>query len=129
MATSVGVRVKILPRLGKALLGEDLGRFQEPRVSDLLRRPPRSLDRERMREWVSGSRVLITGAGGSIGSELARQVARLGPKSLALCDASEASLFEIHAELVPEWGPLIERPYLVDVRDATSVGLLHEELL
>jgi len=121
-ASAVGVRVKILPRLTHALLGTDLGRFQQPRISDLLRRPPRSLDRDRMRKWIAGRRVLITGAGGSIGSELARQVAALGPESLALCDSCEENIFEIHGELSPSYGEILQPPYLVDVREAVSVS-------
>ncbi len=126
-ATARGVRVKILPRLRHALLGEDLGRFQEPDISDLLRRPPRSLDRVRMKSWLQGRRVLITGAGGSIGSELARQVAALGPESLALCDACEANLFEIHRELGPLHGELLGEPFLVDVRDRAGVARMFRD--
>jgi FlaA1/EpsC-like NDP-sugar epimerase len=126
-ASAVSLRVKILPRLESALLGADLGRFHEPDIADLLRRPPRHLDRERMQRWISGRRVLITGAGGSIGSELASQVAGLGPQSLALCDACESKLFEVHSEMARLHGGVVERPFLVDVRDEAGVGRMFEE--
>ena len=51
-------------------------------IADLLRRPARKLDRDRMRQWIQGRRILVTGAGGSIGIELARQVGELGPEKL-----------------------------------------------
>lgn len=120
-ATASGVSVKLLPRLHGALLGEDIPRFEEPKIADLLRRTPRVLARERMRDWVRGRRILITGAGGSIGSELVRQVAELGCEGLALCDASEENLFRIEEELRSFDDPPATRPYLVDMRDGASV--------
>ncbi|HLU47465.1 MAG TPA: polysaccharide biosynthesis protein, partial [Planctomycetota bacterium] len=122
-----GLRTKILPRLERALLGSDLARFQEPDIADLLRRSPRSLDRDRVARWIRGRRVLITGAGGSIGSELARQVAALEPQSLALCDASEYNLFRVHRELTLEGVTALDAPYLIDVRDAEGVARLFAE--
>jgi FlaA1/EpsC-like NDP-sugar epimerase len=122
-----GVRVKILPRLESALLATDLDSFQEPDIADLLRRPSRSLNREQMRSWLRGRRVLITGAGGSVGSELARQVGRLGPEALALCDNCECNLFHIHRELAALNGKGLEEPYLVDIRDAPGVERMFRE--
>lgn len=126
-ASAVRVQVKLLPRLEHALLGEDLRRFHEPDISDLLRRPPRSLDRARMRDWIRGRRVLITGAGGSIGRELARQVSQLGPDALALCDCSEENLFEIHHELTPRSSGMILRPFLTNVCDQDAVTRMFRE--
>ncbi len=120
-ATSHSIRTKILPKLRHSLLGQDLGRFQEPDIADLLRRSPRSLDRQSMEDWVANRRVLITGAGGSIGQELSRQVAKLGPSALALCDACEANLFDIHGQLNRRFSSGVARPFLVDIRDATGV--------
>lgn len=125
-ARRAGLRTKILPRLESAILGSDLGRFQEPDIADLLRRPPRSLDRERVHRWIRGRRVLITGAGGSIGSELARQVAGLEPLSLALCDSSEYNLFRIHRELSLATD-LVVAPFLVDARDRDGVHRVFSE--
>jgi O-antigen biosynthesis protein WbqV len=122
-----GARVKILPRLESALLERDLASFQEPDIVDLLSRPSRSLDRRRMEEWIRGRRVLITGAGGSVGSELARQVSRLGPASLALCDACELNLFRIHGELAASNGTHLSPPYLADVRDGAAVERMFED--
>jgi FlaA1/EpsC-like NDP-sugar epimerase len=127
-ADHLGVRVRILPHLSHALLGEDIARFQKPNIADLLRRPPRRLDKERMREWVRGRRILITGAGGSIGSELVRHVAKLEPELIALCDASECNLFQIEQELTRMDGQLDTASYLVDIRNVPSVQRMFEDV-
>ena len=126
-ASPLNIRVKILPPVVRTLQGTEIPPFHELHISDLLRRPPRCLDRERMRSWIQGRRVLITGAGGSIGSELARQVVRLGPQSLALCDASETNLFHIHHELASLGEKSLDKPYLVDVRDSPGVQRMFED--
>ncbi len=127
-AAPLNLRVKILPRLEHALIGSDLNRFHDVEIADLLRRPTRRLDPEGMRRWVKDRRVLITGAGGTIGSELARQVARLGPRSLALCDSSEAGLFQIHGELASRHGGMILAPYLVNVCESPAVDRMFREV-
>jgi FlaA1/EpsC-like NDP-sugar epimerase len=104
--------------------GAGLPRFEEPRIEDLLSRPPRKLDRDRMRAWIRGRRVLVTGAGGSIGAELCRRVADLEPERLVLCDASEENLFRIDRELR---GRPLAPPCLLDVTDAARVSALFEE--
>ncbi len=68
-------------------------------VASLLNRPQRRIDQRFSRRLIEGKRVLITGAGGTIGSELARQAAALGPERLALIDNSEFNLYEIDMEL------------------------------
>ena len=72
-------------------------------VEDVLGREPVEVDLVRS-PYLAGETVLVTGAGGSIGSELCRQIARLGPARLVLVDHSEPALFEIERELVRERG-------------------------
>lgn len=100
--------------------------LEEPRIKpvaieDLLGRPQAVLDPALPRSVIAGRRVLITGAGGSIGSELARQVAAIGPARLCLADASEFNLYSIDLE-IGERAPGLERAaVLVDVRDRARV--------
>jgi FlaA1/EpsC-like NDP-sugar epimerase len=125
-ATAAGLALKVVPPLSGPGAA-DLAHFREPRIEDLLSRPPRRLDRALMRRWLEGRRVLVTGAGGSIGSELCRRVAELGPERLVLCDASELNLFSIDRELRPRRAGLLSRPWLVDVADEARVAAMFEE--
>jgi O-antigen biosynthesis protein WbqV len=85
-------------------------------VEDLLGRPQVVLDPEPVRRFVAGRRVLVTGAGGSIGSEIVRQVCSIGPAAICLVDASEFNLYTIDAEVSEHW-PAVERAArVIDVR-------------
>ncbi|HET9146927.1 MAG TPA: nucleoside-diphosphate sugar epimerase/dehydratase [Acetobacteraceae bacterium] len=87
-------------------------------IEDLLNRPQVSLDREGMARLIQGRRVLVTGAGGSIGSELARQVAGFGPERLILLDSSEYALWSIDLELAESAAEVPRLAVIADVRDA-----------
>ncbi|WP_439596569.1 polysaccharide biosynthesis protein [Falsiroseomonas sp.] len=97
-------------------------------IEDLLDRPQVPLDREGMARLVQGKRVLVTGAGGTIGGELARQVAALGPASLTLLDHGEYVLYEIDLELRERHPAVPRRAVLADVRDAERIGRLFAEI-
>jgi len=90
-------------------------------IEDLLGRPQRVLDRAPVERLVAGRRVLVTGAGGSIGSELCRQIAGLGPVRLVLLDHSESLLYAIHAELAAAHPNLPIEPQLCDIRDRPAL--------
>jgi O-antigen biosynthesis protein WbqV len=98
--------------------------LREISLEELLRRAPVRVDPEPVRALVAGKRVLVTGAGGSIGSELARQIAASGPAQLTLLDAAEANLFYIDRELGEAWPTLPRRDVLCDVRDAARLDLV-----
>jgi len=93
-------------------------------IEDLLDRPQVPLDREGMARLVQGRRVLVTGAGGTIGGELARQVAALGPASLTLLDHGEYALYQIDLELAETHPAVPRRSVLADVRDAARMSRL-----
>lgn len=95
-------------------------------LEDLLGRPRRALDRSAMAGLIAGKRVLVTGAGGSIGSELVRQVAAAGPARVALVDQGEFNLYTIELEVRQRWPQLDARPVLADVRDKSRISAVFE---
>ena len=99
-----GIPVRTLPTVFELLkTGEGLVRqVREVRVEDVLGREPVRMDLERVGAYLEGKVVMVTGAGGSIGGELCRQIARVGPSSLVLVDHAEDNLFEILRELEDE---------------------------
>jgi O-antigen biosynthesis protein WbqV len=97
-------------------------------IEDLLNRPQVPLDRAGMARLVQGRRVLVTGAGGSIGSELARQVAALGPATLVLLDNSEFALWQIDLELSETFPDVPRRPLIADIRDEARLRRIMEEI-
>src|SRR4051794_27849575 len=122
-ADALAIPVARLPRLTEfhQTLTEP-ARFVEPiALEDLLGRPQAVLDREAMARLICGRRVLVTGAGGTIGSELARQIAAFAPARLILLDGSEFLLYEIDGELRERCPELAIVPLLGDVRDRRRV--------
>ena len=99
-----------------------VGRLREISLEELLTRPPVKLDREAGRALVSGRRVIVTGAGGSIGSELVRQIAAADCERLILLDSSEAALFQIEREVAEARPHLALRSVLCDVRDPARLN-------
>lgn len=96
--------IKVAAELGAPLSRTGIGPNQDLspfEATDLIGREPRMLDMTPVSELISGRRVLITGAGGSIGSELSKQIARLAPSHLALVDMSELNLFNLERQLGP----------------------------
>ena len=131
VADQEGIRVARAPRLTALDTATPASARLELRpmaIEDLLNRPQVPLDREGMARLVQGRRVLVTGAGGTIGSELARQVAALGPAKLVLLDNGEFALWQIDIELADSHPAVPRRVVLADVRDAPRLRLLMEEL-
>ena len=113
------VQVKTLPGLYELISG-DLGlagQLRPVQVEDVLGREQVEVDFEQVASYLEGHTVLVTGAGGSIGSELCRQIARVNPKRLILVDSAETALFEIERELVGERDFTPAIPKLVDVKN------------
>lgn len=95
-----GVKCTTLPGLPELITGEvTIRRLREVRVEDVLGRAPVEVDLAKVARYLNGRTVMVTGAGGSIGSELCRQVAGLGVRRLVMVDHSENNLFEIDLEL------------------------------
>jgi FlaA1/EpsC-like NDP-sugar epimerase len=95
-----GVPYRTVPGIGDILEGKvHVRQLRRVRIDDLLRRPAVKLDRDAISAYLKDRRVLVTGAGGSIGAELCRQIARFGPEEMTLVDHSENSLFYLDEEL------------------------------
>jgi FlaA1/EpsC-like NDP-sugar epimerase len=125
---SLRLPFKILPAIA-ALSGRVLvSQLRPVRVEDLLGRDPVELDSSVVRMELEGRRVLITGAGGSIGAELARQVATFDPAEIALIDRSENALYLIEQELHRRHPGLKVRAVLSDIRDAREIGRFFREI-
>ena len=128
-AEQEGVRVASAPRLTSLEAARGAGGLQlgPVAIEDLLNRPQVRLDREGMARLVQGRRVIVTGAGGTIGSELARQVAALGPSLLVLVDNGEFALWQIDLEL-GETAALVPRHAVIaDVRDEARIRAVFEQ--
>ncbi len=119
VARAEDVPVKTLPGLNELIAGDPnlAGQIRPVEVEDVLGREAVEVDLDAISGYLAGATVLVTGAGGSIGSELCRQIARVGPARLVLIDHSEAALFEIERELTTEKGFTAAVPILADVKN------------
>lgn len=116
---------------GPHTAGDPESLVREVRIDDLLSRDPvpPSLSLEDLRSHYSGKRVLVTGAGGSIGAELCRQLAQMGVARLYLGERDETNLFEIERELVEQRPPHgLVAPVLLDVMDSKALERVFKEL-
>ena len=114
--------VRTVPRLEDLMAGRvAVTALRALTIEDVLGREPVRLDWDAISRGLSGRRILVTGGGGSIGSELCRQVAGLGPARLVVVDHSEYNLYEIDRELRARFPQLVLSRRLVDVTDAAAV--------
>jgi FlaA1/EpsC-like NDP-sugar epimerase len=118
-----GIPVRTLPTTFELLSGgvNLMRQVREVRVEDVLGRDPIRVEIDRVGAYLRGRTVLVTGAGGSIGSELCRQIARVGARRLVLVEHSENALFEIRRELEEERHFARAAPVLADCKDATRM--------
>ena len=116
------VPIKTLPTLGNLKNGKvGLSQIQDLSVEDLLDRLPVGLDFSPVQDLVKDKRILITGAGGSIGSELSRQIAKCEPAQLILLDKSEGALYDIDMELQRTFPDLRRRVVLADIKNVNPL--------
>jgi FlaA1/EpsC-like NDP-sugar epimerase len=116
------VRVKTLPGLSDLHHGRTaLSQMRDVRIEDLLGRQPVQLHMTEVAEFLHGQRVLVTGAGGSIGAEMARQVAGFDPAALVLLDHAENGLYYVHNELAAQLPSLPLHAVVADIRDADAI--------
>lgn len=119
ICNSVNVKVNSMPSIEDIVAGNiSVSSLKEIDIADLLGRPEVVLDQEKLRSYFKDKTVLVTGAGGSIGSELCRQVARFKPDRLILVGHGENSIYLIHREMVTLYGTEVEFiPVIADIQD------------
>ncbi len=125
LCEQIPIKVRIIPGLYEILDGRvGISRIRDVQIEDLLGREPVNLDLESISRELAGKTVMVTGAGGSIGSELARQVLRFSPRSLVLVERAEFALFEIDQELRQANPKASIVPQVVDVGDEVKMRFL-----
>jgi len=122
LAAAAGLTVLTVPSYDDLLSGRlSVSNIRKVELEDLLGRESVSLDDQGLQGLLAGRVVLVSGAGGSIGSELCRQIARFGPARLVLVDSSEYALYQIDEELGGAFPGMARRCWASDVRDAARV--------
>ena len=128
LAESHGLNLARLPSLSDFQSGIEDGITIKPvEVEDLLGRPQTPLDREKMKRLIAGRRVLVTGAGGSIGRELVDQISKLDPAHITLLDNSEYALFNVERDLAHNAPGLAHSAVIGDIRDGAHIGRIFAE--
>lgn len=118
----LGLHVQTVPGIYELVDGSlSIGQVRDVQIEDLLGREEVKVDLEAIAAYLTHEVVLVTGAGGSIGSELCRQVARFHPRQLLLLGHGENSIYEIHLELRTRFPYLDLRPIIADVQDETRI--------
>lgn len=115
------VRFKVIPSLMERIDASVAKNLRDIKLEDLLGRESVELDMKAVREALEGRTVLVTGAGGSIGSELARQILGFNPKSLILLDNSETPLYSIELELACRGAETVVVPCIADIRSFSGL--------
>ncbi len=123
-----GITSRTMPGIYELIGGKvSVNRLREVDITDLLRREPVRINDEAVGEALEGKRVLVTGAGGSIGRELCRQIARRNPSELVLLGHGENSIFEILLELQQDYPDLTLAPVIADVRNAERLAQIFKQ--
>ncbi len=117
-----GKRFRTIPKIGELIEGRiTVNTIREVRLEDLVGRQEVRLDPESISRFLCGKRILVTGAGGSIGSELVRQISRFQPQVVGLLDFSELNLFQVEQEFQLRLRSLPTEIFLTDIRDRDAL--------
>ncbi len=119
---AIPVKAQIVPSLNEIAHGRvSINRIRDVEIEDLLGREPVELDDKNLHDFLSDKTVMVTGAGGSIGSELVKQITNFDPKLLLLIERTEFALFQIERELVKNFPETKFVPLLADICDAARM--------
>jgi len=125
---AIPVKAQIVPSLNEIAHGRvSINRIRDVQIEDLLGREPVELDDKNLHEFLTEKIVMVTGAGGSIGAELVRQITNFNPKTLLLIERTEFALFQIERELVKNFPETAFVPLLADIGDAPRMQEIFAE--
>ena len=125
---ATGKPFRTVPAMGELIDGRvTLKAVRNVRVEDLLGRDELHLAEEEIARYLEKKRVLVTGAGGSIGSELVRQIGRFRPEAVGLLEINEFNLFRVETECRHRFADVPVSPYLADIRDEPAVARVHRD--
>jgi len=129
LGRKAGVKnIKIIPPITEIIDGQISTKdLREIEIEDLLGREPVSLDTNLIEDFVKTKKILITGASGSIGSELARQVSKFGPSELMLLDQDETGIFNISREIKAKFPYLKTESVIADIRDKHKINRIFQQ--
>ncbi|MCK4660539.1 MAG: polysaccharide biosynthesis protein [Phycisphaerae bacterium] len=127
LCQGMNLRFRTIPPVSDLITGNlEVSPIRPVEIDDLLGREPVQLDEQAIGAVLANQRIAVTGAGGSIGSEMCRQIARFGPERLILIEQAENALFEIHRELLRAFPDINVIPYVADICDATRLRNIFE---
>jgi len=128
LCQGTNLRFKTLPAMADLIVGRaQVQQIRDVDINDLLGRAPVELDTAEIAKFINGRVVMVTGAGGSIGSEMCRQIARFHPQRLLLVEQAEQNLFEIDRELRAHFPDIAVIPYIADIGDAERLERLFQQ--
>lgn len=123
----IPVKARIVPSLNEIAHGRvSVSRIRDVQIEDLLGRDPVELDDQNLHEFLAGKTVMVTGAGGSIGSELVRQIGNYSPKEILLVERAEFFLFQIGREMSADYAETRCIPLIADVGDESRMREIFE---
>ena len=124
-------KLKMISALQEVESGQTpIGRVRDVNINDLLGRPEQHLDMEQVRDFLKDKRILVTGGGGSIGSELCRQIMQFGPQKLILYDISENYMYDLFFELKEQYGEIVKNTVSLcvgSIRDAVRLKYVFDD--
>lgn len=127
MALENNVTVLTLPPVNKIINGDlSPAQIKQIRIEDLLERAPIQISNEKLLDQLKGKRVLVTGAAGSIGSEISKQLGRYEPQMIILCDQAESPLHNLQLDLQDQFKNQIYHTFIADIRSEQRMRLLFE---
>jgi FlaA1/EpsC-like NDP-sugar epimerase len=128
LCADLQIKIKTVPGIYEILKGQvSINSLKEVEIEDLLRRPPVTVDLEAIADYLEDEIVMVTGAGGSIGGELCRQIARSKPGKLVLADHDENGIFYIHGELSRQYDDLELIPLVIDIKERDRLKKVFEK--